>query len=301
MKPLYELNVRELRKNYDYGELLFLEYLKDYISDDLKELYIDILAYNEIFANGWTINDLYNMGKNDKYWVDRANNFISKYNVPKEDYDEYCKYFDKYTELRDKLIDELGLSHYLDEDVPIDNISRQGIVEGEIITNIKNMSSDYSYTVARVMGYGYSVELHYNNGKATIEYGYKIKHDYWESKIEEVNWFNSNMNEKEILEKLSKLYDDCFGVDSKIEKEKNMDLEIVQEHLKELKKIRHDKEFYVALLIYELTDINEKTITQADVNKVYEIQKRSSSIFDPDLREQVEKEYEEREQEEIEK
>lgn len=179
MKPLYELNVRELRKNYDYGELLFLEYLKDYISDDLKELYIDILAYNEIFANGWTINDLYNMGKNDKYWIDRANNFISKYNVPKEDYDEYCKYFDKYTELRDKLIDELGLSHYLDEDVPIDNISRQGIVEGEIITNIKNMSSDYSYTVARVMGYGYSVELHYNNGKATIEYGYKIKHDYW--------------------------------------------------------------------------------------------------------------------------
>lgn len=121
------------------------------------------------------------------------------------------------------------------------------------------------------------------------------------SEIEEVNWFNSNMNEKEILEKLSKLYDDCFGVDRKIEKEKNMDLEIVQEHLKELKKIRHDKEFYVALLIYELTDINEKTITQADVNKVYDIQKGSSSVFDPDLREQVEKEYEEREQEEIEK
>lgn len=80
-----------------------------------------------------------------------------------------------------------------------------------------------------------------------------------------------------------------------------MDLEIVQEHLKELKKIRHDKEFYVALLIYELTDINDKTITQADVNKVYDIQKGSSSVFDPDLREQVEKEYEEREQEEIEK
>lgn len=77
-----------------------------------------------------------------------------------------------------------------------------------------------------------------------------------------------------------------------------MDLEIVREHLKEWKEIRHDKEFYVALLIYELTDINEKTITQADANKVYDIQKRSSSVIDPDLREQVEKEYEEREQEE---
>ena len=222
MNPLYELDVKKFKENYDLGEFCMLEYLKDYIPNDLEDLYTDAMNYNEIFCNDWTINKLFEMGKEDNYWISKANNFIKKYNVPKEDYGEHQKYFDKYIELRDKLLDELGLSRYISDDLSIDEISTTGLLEGEIITEIKSMNLVNSYTVARAISFGYCVELHYNEGESTIEYGYKITHDYWESEVEEIDWFNTNMKDDEILNKLFKLYDEHFG----IEKEQEKDIEI---------------------------------------------------------------------------
>lgn len=210
--PLHEIDLKEVRKNYDLGDLCLLEYLKDYIPDNLDELYKDIMNYNEIYANNWTIKDLFKMGKQDAYWINRANSFIKKYNVPEKDYGNFDKYFSKYMELRNELFDELGIDYYLDSDISIDKIPSTGFLDGDIITNPKEMNDEGSYTVARVMNFGNSVELHYSKGQATIEYGYKITHDYWESVVEEIDWFNKDMSEDLISEKLFNLFEEYFGI-----------------------------------------------------------------------------------------
>lgn len=214
-KNLYEINLKEFRDNYECGDFAMLEYIKDYLSDDLQNLYDDVINYNEIYANDWTINDLFNMGKEDKYWIDRANNFITKYNIPKDDYNEFGKYFEKYIELRNTLLNELGLDdRYLDQDKSVDDIPENGFYESEIITNSKDVREGYSYTIARVGNFGYCTELHYCDGEATVEYGYKINHNYWEKYVEDANWFNINMSENQITEKLWELFDNCFGIDN---------------------------------------------------------------------------------------
>lgn len=217
-KYLYELNLKEFRKNYEYGDSCMLEYIKDYITDDLKELYDDVLNYNEIYANGWTIDYLFQMGKEDNYWLKRSNYFIKKYNVPEEDYKEYYKYFEKYTELRDKLLDELGIDdRYLDSDVSFENISENGFSESEIITKPSEIIEGNSYTVARVRNFGRCAELHYCNGKATVEYGHKLSHDYWESEIDYVDWFDTNISEDLIINKLWDLFNKYFGKEESYE------------------------------------------------------------------------------------
>lgn len=206
-KPLHEINVREFRNNYDMGDLCMLEYIKNYISSDLMDLYLDVMNYNEIYANSWTIKDLFDMGKEDNYWTKRANSFIEQYNISKEDYNEFGKYFDKYVELRDKLLDEMGLSRYMNQELSLEDITPGGIIEGDNIIDPKEMNDKDSYTVARVMNFGNSVELHYSEGISTIEYGYKITHNYWESEIEEIEWFNKDMSKDAINEKLFELFE----------------------------------------------------------------------------------------------
>ena len=233
-KFLYEVNLKEFKKSFESGDFTMLYFIKDYITPDLKELYHEVLEYNEIYGNGWTIQELFKMGKNDSYWKERAESFIKKYNVPKKDYDEYTKYFDKYCELRDELLDELGLFKYIDNDLSADKIPEHGFLEGEIITKPEDIQSGYSYTVARFGDFGHCVELHYNNGEATVEYGYKINHDYWENEIENVDWFKENMSEEDIINKLCKLFAEYYESqifedekkDSFIEKEGELENEL---------------------------------------------------------------------------
>ena len=68
-KNLYELDLKNLREEFDAGDIFMLEYIEKYLSDDLKNLFIDVMNYNEIYANGWTINELFEMGKKDEYWT----------------------------------------------------------------------------------------------------------------------------------------------------------------------------------------------------------------------------------------
>lgn len=217
-KPLYEIDLRKFRKKYDSGDSCMLEYIKDYISSDLMDLYHDVLNYNEIYANGWTIESLFEMGEEDKYWTNRANFFIEKYNVPKKDYNEFGKYFDEYMELRDNLLDDMGLSMYIDKELSLEDILPGGIVEYENITNPSEMNDVDSYTVARVRNFGHCVELHYSGGEATIEYGYKVNYDCWEDGIEEVDWFNKDMTEEEIINKLQELFDYHYGEEHGIQR-----------------------------------------------------------------------------------
>ena len=87
----------------------------------------------------------------------------------------------------------------------------------EIITNISDLDDKHYFTVARVIENGKCVELHYDNGEATIEFDTK-EEDRWNSQcLLDANWFNLNMTEQEILEHLNKEYENYFG-----EKEKDL-------------------------------------------------------------------------------
>lgn len=104
-----KFSLEEFKKEYESGDLYGLEYLKDYIPIELEDLYYEVMDYNEIYANGWTIEELLKMGKKDSYWAKRAKDFINKHNVAKKDYGSYIKYFDEYCDKRDLLLQRLGI------------------------------------------------------------------------------------------------------------------------------------------------------------------------------------------------
>lgn len=86
----------------------------------------------------------------------------------------------------------------------------------DLITNLDKLNDTDSFTVARVINGVNCVELHYVEGKATIEYGERTKDDEWESTIEEIDWFNKDMTEDEISDKLWSLFDYHYGDDYEI-------------------------------------------------------------------------------------
>lgn len=81
----------------------------------------------------------------------------------------------------------------------------------ETITSVFNLDNERNFTVARVMEDKKCVELHYNEGKASLEYGIKVAKDRWENEIDEdVEWFNLDLTDDEILEHLNREYDEYF-------------------------------------------------------------------------------------------
>ena len=110
MENKTQFDIKEFKELFAMSDLLGLEYLHDFISIDLQELYFEVLSYNEIFGNGWTIKDLLDFGKKDEYWKERAKKFIEKHNVKRQDYDNYVKFFDEYTIKRDLLLEKLNIS-----------------------------------------------------------------------------------------------------------------------------------------------------------------------------------------------
>lgn len=81
----------------------------------------------------------------------------------------------------------------------------------EILTSISNLDNENYFTVARVMEGGKCVELHYNKGEASLEYGTRVAKDKWENEIDEdVEWFNLDLTDDEVLEHLNREYNDYF-------------------------------------------------------------------------------------------
>lgn len=81
----------------------------------------------------------------------------------------------------------------------------------EIVTSLSEIDDQHSYTVARVVEEGYSVELHYDKGKSYVEYMTEVSIGNWDGRYEDVEWFNPNLSEKYILAKLKVLYKEEFG------------------------------------------------------------------------------------------
>ena len=87
------------------------------------------------------------------------------------------------------------------------------------IPDFNKLNDKGSFTVARVIDGIHCVELHYIDGVATIEYGTRLDDDYWESEIEEINWFDKNMSEEVMANKLWNLFDKEYG-ENNYEKER---------------------------------------------------------------------------------
>lgn len=86
----------------------------------------------------------------------------------------------------------------------------------EIMIPFKDIKEDnkYSYTVARIIDNGNCVELHYNNHKATVEYSIRTSEDEWQGRVEDIDWFNINLNEDYVLTRLKYLFDEEFSARS---------------------------------------------------------------------------------------
>lgn len=78
------------------------------------------------------------------------------------------------------------------------------------IVNIKDLDDENYYTVARVIDNMYCVELHYNKSKPQLEYGTKIADGEWENEFDNADWFNLNMTDEELIDKLLLLFNERF-------------------------------------------------------------------------------------------
>ena len=120
---------------------------------------------------------------------------------------DYLKKFDseEYNESLKDILSELNIDNsilYMN----IEEIPDKGYLEGELINDLKNLNDNDSYTVARLKNVCHCVELHYSDGSPTIEYGIRLEPGYWESEIEEVEWFDKNMSDDELFDKLEELF-----------------------------------------------------------------------------------------------
>lgn len=200
---LEELNVKKAKELFDSGDKFLLEYLEKFIPSELAELYIDTVNYNSIYGNGLTINDLIKMGKDDKYCKRYAETFIEEYGIDYKDYN--TDFSDKYFELRDKLLDKLGLLYYLTDTKELDEC---GFDERETITEMDKLDEQNSFTIARVMNYNHCIELHYDRGKSWVEYSTKTWYTSWQTEWFNADWFRKNMSDDEVMDKLVELFDE---------------------------------------------------------------------------------------------
>lgn len=80
-------------------------------------------------------------------------------------------------------------------------------VRYELITSVKDLKNNKKdYIIARVRDDNFRVELHYIYGEAIVEFGIKHSENYWDDIISPAKWFNKNLSEEKIKNKLMKLY-----------------------------------------------------------------------------------------------
>lgn len=77
----------------------------------------------------------------------------------------------------------------------------------------------------------------------------------------------------------------------------------IARHLKYLQDDRYDREFYVALLLYDVLGLDVKELNDENIERTYKLQDEYDSIYNEDLRDRLQEElvrerYEELEQEE---
>lgn len=80
-----------------------------------------------------------------------------------------------------------------------------------------------------------------------------------------------------------------------------LDIEAVKKHVEYLRKDNYNREFYVALLLYDIAGYYEKDITEEKINRAYEISDRYDSIYKEELRDDINCELTKEQEEELEK
>lgn len=74
------------------------------------------------------------------------------------------------------------------------------------VTSVKDLNNHDSFTVARVVDNKRCAELHYDNGKATVEYGTEILPGQWDNEIVDADWFSLEMSDEEVINRLNELF-----------------------------------------------------------------------------------------------
>lgn len=121
-------------------------------------------------------------------------------------------------QIKEVLIDGIkgiATNYYIDVQDEDNKRARNDTEENceETITSVADLDNERHFTVARVMQGGKCVELHYAQGEASLEYGIRVADDLWENEIDEdVEWFNLDLTDDEILEHLNKEYYEKFLV-----------------------------------------------------------------------------------------
>lgn len=77
----------------------------------------------------------------------------------------------------------------------------------------------------------------------------------------------------------------------------------IASHLKYLQEDRYDREFYIALLLYDVLGLDAKELNDENIERTYKLQDEYDSIYNEDLRDRLQEElarerYEELDQEE---
>lgn len=71
-----------------------------------------------------------------------------------------------------------------------------------------------------------------------------------------------------------------------------MEIEEIKKHINYLKNDKYSREFYVALLLYDILDIDANDVTEDMVNNIDDIQDEYDSIYNEDMRDRIRDEYE---------
>ena len=90
-------------------------------------------------------------------------------------------------------------------------INKKNNLEFETITKIKDLNEKDSFTVARVISDNNCVELHYNKGLSYLEIGTKLDNNTWEDIIEKAEWFNKDLSDEKVLDKLEESFINHFA------------------------------------------------------------------------------------------
>lgn len=77
-----------------------------------------------------------------------------------------------------------------------------------------------------------------------------------------------------------------------------LDIEVVKNHIKYLREDQYSREFYVALLMYDVLGLKEDAVTEEIVSDVFAIQDNYDSLYKEELREELRDLELEKEQEE---
>lgn len=69
-----------------------------------------------------------------------------------------------------------------------------------------------------------------------------------------------------------------------------MNLEAVKNHMEYLKQDKFDREFYIALMLYDVYGMSAENVTEEIMESTHEIIDSYDTIYDNDLRERVKEE-----------